>query len=318
MLPPRLQPFFRAEARDTALADNKVHDTLLSMQATSLRLRGGILRLEVHTLPPAEAGDVVVALEAAGICRTDLAVIAGAIPVAEGRTPGHEGCGRVVSVGGGAEEWLGRRVTLLPSVEDARFGIDRDGAFTDHIITPAGALVLLPEQLSSLRGAFVEPVAATLGALAAAPPKSERGVIVGTGRIAELTFRVLTAAGYDVCCDDAPPEDRFAWGIDATLAGEALLRLCRAVRPGGLVVLKSRCEGAVPLPLTLCQRKELVLRPVGWGPFAKAIALLQDPAFAVEGRFGEAAPLEDFLYLFERSRDEDGKKEFFRLSTEFR
>jgi hypothetical protein len=318
MLPLRLQPFFRGEARDAALAHNKVHGTLLSMQATSLRLRGGVLRLEVHTIPLAKASDVVVALEAAGVCRTDLAVIAGAIPVADGRTPGHEGCGRVVSAGPGAEEWLSRRVTLLPSVEDARFGIDRDGAFTDHIVAPVSALVPLPEQLSSLRGAFVEPVAATLGALAAAPPKSERGVIVGSGRIAELTFRVLKAAGYDVCCDTDPAENRFAWGIDATLAGEALLRLCRAVRPGGLVILKSRCEASVPLPLTLCQRKELVLRPVGWGPFARAIALLEDPTFAVEGRFGDPAPLSDYSLLFERSRDEDGKKEFFRLSTEFR
>lgn len=157
-----------------------------------------------------------------------------------------------------------------------------------------------------------------MGALAAAPPKTERGVIVGAGRIADLTFRVLTACGYHVCCDVDPPEDRFAWGVDATLAGDALTRLCRAVRPGGLVVLKSRCEGPVPLPLTLCQRKGLVLRPVGWGPFRDAIALLEDATFLVEDRFGEPALLDDFASLFSRARDENGKKEFFRLSAEFR
>jgi S-(hydroxymethyl)glutathione dehydrogenase/alcohol dehydrogenase len=66
---------------------------------------GNDLDLAVETLTPVEPGprDVVVRIEASGVCHSDLSVIDGKLPVAAPSILGHEGAGTV--------EWTGREVT---------------------------------------------------------------------------------------------------------------------------------------------------------------------------------------------------------------
>lgn len=64
--------------------------------------------------PKPGPGEVVVKIEAAGVCGRDLVVRKGAFPhVKPPVVPGHEGVGRVVEVGPGVEkELVGARVFL--------------------------------------------------------------------------------------------------------------------------------------------------------------------------------------------------------------
>src|SRR5688572_25103267 len=68
--------------------------------------------------PVAAPGEVVVDIERAGVCGTDVELFTGEMSyLRTGRSryplrPGHEWCGRVSAVGEGVDpSWLGRRVT---------------------------------------------------------------------------------------------------------------------------------------------------------------------------------------------------------------
>lgn len=77
-------------------------------------------RAEVRDVPPPEArpGEVVVDVERAGVCGTDVEFFSGAMSylhTGQARYPmriGHEWSGTVAAVGAGVEAaWVGRRVT---------------------------------------------------------------------------------------------------------------------------------------------------------------------------------------------------------------
>src|SRR4051812_50092389 len=85
------------------------------MRAVQLTAPG---RAEVTVVPAprARGGEVVVEVERAGVCGTDVELFHGTLSyVRDGSTryplrPGHEWCGRVRAVGTGVDRsWLGRR-----------------------------------------------------------------------------------------------------------------------------------------------------------------------------------------------------------------
>ena len=64
--------------------------------------------------PPlvAKANEVIIGVETAGICGTDLAIFSGNYPVPLPMVCGHEFVGKVQSIGAGVDKrWLDRRVT---------------------------------------------------------------------------------------------------------------------------------------------------------------------------------------------------------------
>jgi propanol-preferring alcohol dehydrogenase len=135
---------------------------------------------EVEAQPPGD-GDVQVAVEACGICGTDLHVaIEGTIQLP--KTPivlGHEAAGVVAAVGAGVTRWkAGDRVTIFPNVACGRcsacrrgrevlcpqaqvLGINREGAFAESITLPASCLLPLPAAVSFPVGAIVADAVST-------------------------------------------------------------------------------------------------------------------------------------------------------------
>ncbi|TDD13203.1 zinc-dependent alcohol dehydrogenase [Nonomuraea diastatica] len=182
---------------------------------------------EVHEVEPpvARPGEVVVDIERAGVCGTDVELFTGAMSYLHtGRSwyplrPGHEWCGRVSSVSEGVSpSWLGQRVTgdtMLGCghcdrcragrhhvcAELAEIGISRGrpGALAEQLAVPATALHHLPDIVDPALGALVEPGGNALRAVRAAGLEAgERVLVLGTGTIGLLTALFARADGAEV------------------------------------------------------------------------------------------------------------------------
>ena len=72
----------------------------------------GSLRIVERTIPEPGPGQVLIRVEACGICHTDAATVMGAYPgLTLPRVPGHEVVGRIEALGSGVSRWkIGQRV----------------------------------------------------------------------------------------------------------------------------------------------------------------------------------------------------------------
>ncbi len=185
------------------------------MQA--VRLFGiGDLRLTECDIPPPGAGDIVIRVEAAGICGTDRHLFKGEFPSAPPVTLGHEFSGIVTAVGAGVDLPLGTRVACDPNCpcgtcalcrtgkpnlcqNNRAIGIHEDGGFATHAKLPAHRAHVLPSTLNPLYGAFCEPLACTLHGLDLGAPKAgERVIVLGGGVIGQLAVQLAKLAGAEV------------------------------------------------------------------------------------------------------------------------
>jgi threonine dehydrogenase-like Zn-dependent dehydrogenase len=184
-------------------------------------------RSEVVDVEPPVAGDgeVVVDVERAGVCGTDMEFLGGEMAyLASGDASypvriGHEWSGTVSAVGSGVDpSWLGRRVTgdtMLGCGKCARctngrqhlcadryeIGVRRGwpGALAEQLPVPARALFALPGEVDATLGALVEPGGNALRAVRAAQPAPGRTVLVmGPGTIGLLAAMFARAGGADV------------------------------------------------------------------------------------------------------------------------
>ncbi|HEU5319963.1 MAG TPA: alcohol dehydrogenase catalytic domain-containing protein, partial [Methylomirabilota bacterium] len=152
---------------------------------------------------------------AAGICGSELEAVATRSPR---RTPplvmGHEFCGEVESLGPGVSEVrAGDRVVASSLVSCGRcadcragachlcpdrqvFGMSRAGAFAERVAVPAHVLLPLPERVSPVQGALVEPLANAVHVWALVRRRfPETVVVIGCGPIGLLALQVAAAAG---------------------------------------------------------------------------------------------------------------------------
>jgi threonine dehydrogenase-like Zn-dependent dehydrogenase len=180
--------------------------------------------LEVPAPEPA-SGEVVVDVERAGVCGTDVEFFTGEMAYlhsGDAAYPvriGHEWCGVVASVGTGVDaSWVGRRVTgdtMLGCGSCGRCSAGRQhlcatrheigirggwpGALASQLLVPARALVALPPAVDATVGALVEPGGNALRAFQAAGVSAgERLLVVGPGTIGLLVALIARSFGVDV------------------------------------------------------------------------------------------------------------------------
>ena len=176
--------------------------------------------LEVRAVPsPQPAGnEVVVRIEAAGICGSDLHGVASRSPR---RAPplimGHELCGEVVAAGGPAgEPFIGTRVAVNPQVpcgdclvcrsgrenicsRRELIGGTRPGGFAELVSVPLRCLHPISTDLAAGVAVFCEPLATCVHALRLVPDSlSEVAVVLGAGTIGVLAAQALRVAGTRV------------------------------------------------------------------------------------------------------------------------
>ncbi len=233
-------------------------------------------RVETVSDPDPGAGEVLVRVQAAGICGTDYRIWTGERPVRYPLIPGHEFIGNVVAVGPGVTRVApGHRVAVEPNwgcaacdlcregrgnlcLARTAVGIDRDGGFAELVALPERACWPAPAGLASDILLFAEPLAVVMRAVArAAPRPQETAAVVGVGTLGLLALQVLKAHGCRVLAvgrTDRRLGLARELGADATVAGAGQVVVDAARRLSGrdgvdLVVEAAGTVEAVELSL---------------------------------------------------------------------
>jgi L-iditol 2-dehydrogenase len=252
------------------------------------------LRIETLPVPKAGPGELLVKVEACGVCPTDarkyeVGVNDGEYP----HNPGHEWLGRVAEVGAGVEGWqVGQRL----------YG-DVYGGYAEFAVIPVQPIawsrgpVPLPDDVPLERAVFIEPLADCLHTVhdQARLEAGQRAVIIAAGAMGLKMIAAAQRIGVHVLAVEpvaarqalarefgaeqvvAPEgwsEAVAAWsggaGVDAvilTIGDAGLAMPCiKACRPGGRVVLFAgfglRPEAAIDL--NLLHYKEISLLGSEW------------------------------------------------------
>ncbi len=203
----------------------------------------GKLAYEDRPVPQPDGDrDVVIQVEACGICGTDLNILA-TPPAHKANLDiviGHEAIGVVTEIGSDVSTLKpGDRVAVAPRLtcgncDYCRRGIDNqctnyntigttvDGAFAPYLCAPESALFKMSDSVPRDDAVFFEPLSCVVGSVKRAPIEAGANVVViGAGPMGLLfaqTYRTL-GAGKVIVVDIAPFRLDFAKevGIDATI-----------------------------------------------------------------------------------------------------
>lgn len=189
-----------------------------------------------RAIPPVGPGDLLIAVDCAGVCGSDVAVWRGTHPYKTAPAVlGHELAGTVVAIGdrvvrravgdrvcAAAFAWCGR----CPGCAEGRPNLcvrrrnlsadGWDGAFAEYVVVPESAAFALPPVAGSTAGALVEPLAIALHALRRPPVSAGADLVVlGSGGIGLSTAVCAPAAGYGAvtCVDVADGKDGVVAGL---------------------------------------------------------------------------------------------------------
>ncbi|WP_037600728.1 zinc-binding dehydrogenase [Streptacidiphilus rugosus] len=141
-----------------------------TMLAGRLHLADQSLRMEEVPVPVPGTGHVLVKVEAAGVCLSDVHAIQGSLKPLhlEGDTVtlGHEVAGVIAELGPDVTDWaVGERVLLLSGqLRDGiavTRGLDYDGGWAQYTLAKATTLVRIPDDLPFEQACFVPDAVST-------------------------------------------------------------------------------------------------------------------------------------------------------------
>ncbi|MFF4583701.1 zinc-binding dehydrogenase [Streptomyces sp. NPDC001373] len=149
-----------------------------TMRAARFSREGRRLRVEEVPVPAPGPGEVLVRIEACGICLSDVHMIDGTVPCPlEEVTPGHEPAGTVARLGSEVPFWQpGRRVVIAPGrgcgtcrhcgdgqscLAPQVMGQNWDGAWAEYVVAPYQTLVEVPDGVPIEQAAVCADAVAT-------------------------------------------------------------------------------------------------------------------------------------------------------------
>ncbi len=187
----------------------------------------GIGDWAIETVPrPAPGpGEVLIKVEVAGLCRTDVKLIEhGHRDLELPRIPAEEVVGTVHEVGVGVYgvrtgqrvyvypgQWCGECAPCRGGAENlchrmSIMGFHRDGGFAEYVCAPARSLIQVPEGLLAEHAVFAEPLSCCLNALERASLQDgERIGIWGAGPAGRLLQKAAHARGAEPVVFDPDP-----------------------------------------------------------------------------------------------------------------
>jgi threonine dehydrogenase-like Zn-dependent dehydrogenase len=211
------------------LARLSAHDIIGPVRATTMRAfvvtapgEAGVQEVEAPVVRP---GEVVIDVERAGVCGTDVEFFTGEMAyLHDGHAQfpirlGHEWAGIVSAAGEGVDPaWMGRRVTgdtmlgcgtcgrcqggyqhVCECRQELGIRGGRPGALAEQLAVPVSALHALPATIDAALGALVEPGGNALrSAQGAGLRPGDRVLVLGAGTIGLLVAMFARAAGAEV------------------------------------------------------------------------------------------------------------------------
>ena len=289
-------------------------------------LENNVLRFRRDVPKPLPSEDeALIAVRMAGICGTDLQLIKGYYPYSG--ILGHEFVGEIVKAPKHPKR-VGERVvgeinitcgTCRACREDrpthcetrSVLGIkDHHGVFAEYVCLPLKNLIHVPDSVPDEAAVLVEPLAAAIQIQEQITINSgDRILVVGAGRLGQLIAQtlILTKGNLQVVAryknqrkllekhkinwldESSVPQGLFDIVIEATGSGSGFTVARQAVRPGGLIVLKSTYADEIQVNFSSLVVDEITLIGSRCGPFRSAIDLLEskqvDPAVLIDHRY---------------------------------
>jgi 2-desacetyl-2-hydroxyethyl bacteriochlorophyllide A dehydrogenase len=176
------------------------------------------VQLQERPEPELNSGEVVLRIDAVGICGSDMHAYHGHDPRRQpGLVLGHEFCGTITKSDVPNFE-VGLKVTGNPLItcgvcdycvqgrnnlcsRRTMVGMTRPGAFAELMSIPASSLIEMPQNMSAVHAALTEPAATALHAInmslkaMARPLPENRTLIIGGGAIGLLAALLLKTYG---------------------------------------------------------------------------------------------------------------------------
>jgi alcohol dehydrogenase, propanol-preferring len=196
-----------------------------TMRAAVVRAFGEPLTIEALPIPEPGPGEVLVRIEASGVCHTDLHAAAGDWPVKPSLPfiPGHEGVGRVVALGAGVDHvregelvgvpWLHDACghctycttgweTLCESQHNTGYGVN--GCFAEYVVAAADYVGRIPEDcdVDAIAPILCAGVTTYKGLKETEARPGEWVAISGIGGLGHVAVQYAKAMGLHVAAID--------------------------------------------------------------------------------------------------------------------
>lgn len=307
------------------------------------------LRTDIPS-PEMKDGEARVRVLCAGICNTDLELIRGYYPYKG--ILGHEFVGVVEE---GPENLINRRVVgeINAACGYCQFClrdepthcenrsvlgiVNRNGAFADYLSLPSVNLFPVADNIPTEIATFTEPIAAALEIQAQVKINPEhRVLVVGDGKLGQLVAQTLSITGCDLLAVGRHSEklaNLSARGIKTGFAEDIQQRTfdiaveCTgnpggfaiaqgALRPRGILVLKSTYAGNLSLDASSIVVDEITLIGSRCGRFAPALELLAQEKIDVQPLIDARYPLNEGLKAFEHAQTKGTQKVLLNISEQ--
>jgi threonine dehydrogenase-like Zn-dependent dehydrogenase len=278
-------------------------------------------------------GDALVRVLMAGICGTDLELLAGYKDFRG--IPGHEMVGVVEEAP--LPGWVGARV--VPEINLAcgecnmcRAGhrkhcerrmvlglIGRSGAFAQKVSLPLDILHRVPDSVADEEAVWAEPLAAALGVWELGIQAGEPVLVLGDGRLGALLALGLLWRGADVELAglDAEklgrledlgvrvnrdiPRPVYPWVVDATGSAGGVEAALAWTRPTGTLVVKSTCHERSVIDFSRVVVDEIRITGSRCGAFPPALAALLSGEVPVKRLISKVFPLNEAVEALRES-----------------
>lgn len=297
-------------------------------------------------IPELRPDEALVRVLMAGICGTDLELLAGYRGFRG--VPGHEMVGVVEKASDAS--WIGKRVVseinlVCHECSMCSEGLERhcqkrqvmgidghDGCFAEFLATPIENLHAVPESVTDEEAVWTEPLAAALGVWKLGIGPGDRVLVLGDGRLGSLIalglqwrgaaveiagrheekLKLLESLGLSVMTGE--PRAIYPCVVEATGSPAGLAAARAWTRPRGTIVLKSTCHEPVSIDTSRVVVDELRLVGSRCGDFGPAIEALATKAVPVGRLVSEVLPFQEM----ERALRESAKPETFKILLDFR
>jgi propanol-preferring alcohol dehydrogenase len=292
-------------------------------RAARLQTPRGAVAVDCIELREPGPGEVLIRMEACGICHSDLFVASQEKLAVTPLTLGHEGIGRIESLGPGVTGWAaGDRVgmTFLATTcgtcdlcrsgrerfcpKQTNFGFSLHGALTEYAIAPAAGLVRVP---SDAPAATLAPMCCAgwtaFGAVREAGLQPGQTVaLFGFGGLGHLALAIARSKGLRVAVADvseAKLEMARSAGAEITAAGDSAGRTLQKEHGGvDAAIVLTGSAAAIPQAFKALKRLgTLVLVGVSLSQYE--LPLVDTVVKGIQIRGSYLGPREDLESVFE-------------------